>query len=128
MQVKTHTALVTGGGSGLGAATARALAAAGAKVVVLDVNAENAQKVADEIGGLTYTTFYGNSAAQVGTQLSQAQTNQTLTAQTLAQAQSMRQTESGVSLTPKPSTSCNSRRATRRSPKWWLRCRLSRNR
>jgi flagellar hook-associated protein 1 FlgK len=57
-----------------------------------------ATSTADEIGGLTYTTFYGNSAAQVGTQLSQAQTNQTLTAQTLAQAQSMRQTESGVSL------------------------------
>ena len=53
---------------------------------------------ADETGGLTYTTFYGTTAAQVGTQLSQAQTNQTLTAQTLAQAQSMRQSESGVSL------------------------------
>jgi NAD(P)-dependent dehydrogenase (short-subunit alcohol dehydrogenase family) len=51
MQVKSHTALVTGGGSGLGAATARALAAAGAKVVVLDINAENARKVAAEIGG-----------------------------------------------------------------------------
>jgi flagellar hook-associated protein 1 len=57
-----------------------------------------ATSTADEIGGLTYTTFYGTSAAQVGTQLSEAQTNQTLTAQTLAQAQSMRQTESGVSL------------------------------
>jgi flagellar hook-associated protein 1 FlgK len=34
----------------------------------------------------------------VGTQFNQAQTNQTTTAQTLAQAQSMRQTDSGVSL------------------------------
>jgi NAD(P)-dependent dehydrogenase (short-subunit alcohol dehydrogenase family) len=52
MQVKSHTALVTGGGSGLGAATARALAASGAKVVLLDINAENARNVAAEIGGL----------------------------------------------------------------------------
>jgi flagellar hook-associated protein 1 FlgK len=57
-----------------------------------------ANSTADEAGGLTYTTFYGNTAALVGTQFSQAQTNQNLTAQTLAQAQSMRQTESGVSL------------------------------
>jgi len=57
-----------------------------------------ANSTADETGSQTYTTFYGNAAAQVGTQFSQAQTNQTTTAQTLAQAQSMRQTDSGVSL------------------------------
>jgi NAD(P)-dependent dehydrogenase (short-subunit alcohol dehydrogenase family) len=51
MQVKGHAALVTGGGSGLGAATARALAAAGAKVAVLDINEENARAVAGEIRG-----------------------------------------------------------------------------
>ena len=45
-------ALVTGGASGLGAATARALAKASAKVTVLDVNLELAQQVALEIGGL----------------------------------------------------------------------------
>ena len=53
---------------------------------------------AEESGSLTYTRIYGNAAALVGSQLNQAQSNQTLTAQTLAQAQSMRQTESGVSL------------------------------
>jgi flagellar hook-associated protein 1 len=51
-----------------------------------------------ELGSVGYTTFYGNAAALVGSQLNQAQANQTTTAETLAQAQSMRQTESGVSL------------------------------
>jgi NAD(P)-dependent dehydrogenase (short-subunit alcohol dehydrogenase family) len=45
-------ALVTGGASGLGAETARQLAQSGARVAVLDVNAEQAQRVAHEIGGL----------------------------------------------------------------------------
>ena len=52
MKLSGHAALVTGGASGLGAATARALAGAGAKVAVLDVNAEAAAAVAKEIGGI----------------------------------------------------------------------------
>jgi NAD(P)-dependent dehydrogenase (short-subunit alcohol dehydrogenase family) len=52
MNVKGQAALVTGGGSGLGAGTAKALAAAGAKVALLDVNMEGAEKVAKEIGGI----------------------------------------------------------------------------
>lgn len=52
MDAKGHAALVTGGASGLGAATARALAAAGAKVTVLDVDGAAAAKAAAEIGGL----------------------------------------------------------------------------
>ena len=52
MQIQGHAALVTGGGSGLGAATARELARRGAKVAVLDVNAQAATEVAREIGGL----------------------------------------------------------------------------
>src|SRR5262245_51582448 len=47
-----HAALVTGGGSGLGAATAETLAAAGAKVTILDVNLDAAKAVAGKIGGL----------------------------------------------------------------------------
>ena len=51
MEIKGQAAIVTGGASGLGAATARALAAAGAKVAVLDVNEKAAAEVADEHQG-----------------------------------------------------------------------------
>jgi NAD(P)-dependent dehydrogenase (short-subunit alcohol dehydrogenase family) len=52
MDLNGASALVTGGGSGLGAATAEALAKAGAKVVVFDLNEANAQAVAARIGGV----------------------------------------------------------------------------
>ncbi len=50
MKIEGQAALVTGGGSGLGEATARELARLGAKVAVLDLNLANAEKVAAEIG------------------------------------------------------------------------------
>lgn len=52
MDVRGHGAIVTGGGSGLGAETARHLARAGAKVCVLDLSAEGVEAVARETGGL----------------------------------------------------------------------------
>jgi NAD(P)-dependent dehydrogenase (short-subunit alcohol dehydrogenase family) len=52
MNIQGQAALVTGGGSGLGEATARELASLGAKVAVLDLNMDNAQRVANEIGGV----------------------------------------------------------------------------
>jgi NAD(P)-dependent dehydrogenase (short-subunit alcohol dehydrogenase family) len=52
MDIKGEAAIVTGGGSGLGEGTARALAKAGAKVAVLDINIDAAKRVAAEIGGL----------------------------------------------------------------------------
>lgn len=52
MDVRDRAAVVTGGASGLGAATARLLAARGARVAVLDRNPAGAQAVASEIGGL----------------------------------------------------------------------------
>ncbi len=51
MDVAGQAAIVTGGASGLGEASARALAAAGAKVTIFDLNAERGQSVASEIGG-----------------------------------------------------------------------------
>jgi NAD(P)-dependent dehydrogenase (short-subunit alcohol dehydrogenase family) len=54
MDIDGIGALVTGGGSGLGAQTARKLASLGAKVTVLDVDMDNARKVAEEIGGQAY--------------------------------------------------------------------------
>lgn len=50
MQIRDNAALVTGGGSGLGEATARALAADGARVAILDRNMDAARAVADAIG------------------------------------------------------------------------------
>lgn len=52
MDVKGQAAIVTGAASGLGRATATALAAAGAKVTLLDRNAEALADVAKEIGAL----------------------------------------------------------------------------
>jgi len=52
MEIKGQAAIVTGGASGLGAATARSLAAAGAKVAVFDLNENGANDVAKDIGGI----------------------------------------------------------------------------
>ena len=52
MNLQNVSAIVTGGASGLGAATARALSGAGARVAVLDMNFSMAQKIAEEIGGV----------------------------------------------------------------------------
>ncbi len=52
MNPSGQVAIVTGGGSGLGEATARALAARGAKVALFDVGMQRAEKVAGEIGGV----------------------------------------------------------------------------
>ena len=53
MQIDSNTAaIVTGAASGLGAATARALAAKGAKVAIFDMNEDQGQAVAKEIAGI----------------------------------------------------------------------------
>lgn len=53
MRLAGEVAVVTGGGSGLGAATARALAGRGARVVVVDRDANRARAVAAETGGIS---------------------------------------------------------------------------
>jgi NAD(P)-dependent dehydrogenase (short-subunit alcohol dehydrogenase family) len=62
MQIQNHTFLVAGGGSGLGAATARMLVANGGNVVLADVNTDGGVKVATELG-----TQFGNRAKFVET-------------------------------------------------------------
>ncbi|MEC7818578.1 MAG: SDR family NAD(P)-dependent oxidoreductase [Pseudomonadota bacterium] len=53
MEISSNTpAVVTGGASGLGEATARAIAAKGAKVAIFDMNEEKGEAVAKDIGGI----------------------------------------------------------------------------
>ncbi len=55
MEIKNYAALVSGGGSGMGAATARMLSQAGARVAILDTDIKKAKKIAAEINGLAIT-------------------------------------------------------------------------
>ena len=50
MQLKDKTAIITGGGSGFGASMAELFAKNGAKVIVADINLDNAKKVATQMG------------------------------------------------------------------------------
>src|SRR5258708_34016422 len=63
MQLKDQAAIVTGGASGLGAATARELAALGAKVAVCDLNEKLAESVAAEIKGIAVVCDVSDAAS-----------------------------------------------------------------
>jgi NAD(P)-dependent dehydrogenase (short-subunit alcohol dehydrogenase family) len=63
MDIAGHAAIVTGGASGLGAATARMLAAAGAKVALLDINHKAAAEVAIDINGIAIACDVTDSAS-----------------------------------------------------------------
>lgn len=65
MNIKNCAAIVTGGGSGLGAETARALAKAGAKVALFDVNLQNAEQLAKEINGVAIQCDVSNSDSAI---------------------------------------------------------------
>ena len=63
MEIKGQAAIITGGGSGLGAATARALAAAGARVAVLDINEKAAAEMATDIKGIAIACDVADAAS-----------------------------------------------------------------
>src|SRR5579884_327623 len=63
MDVAGQAALVSGGGSGLGRATAATLAAAGAKVAILDANEAAANEAAAAIGGAAFRCDVSDAAA-----------------------------------------------------------------
>ena len=63
MDIKGHSAVVTGGASGLGAATARMLAEAGARVALFDVNQKAAAEVAVDINGIAIHCDVTDSAS-----------------------------------------------------------------
>jgi NAD(P)-dependent dehydrogenase (short-subunit alcohol dehydrogenase family) len=71
MNVDGAGALVAGGASGLGAATSRALAEAGAQVVIADLNAEKGEALAAEIGA-AFVTADVTDAEAVGAAVEQA--------------------------------------------------------
>jgi NAD(P)-dependent dehydrogenase (short-subunit alcohol dehydrogenase family) len=58
-----HRAFVTGGASGIGAATCRRMAAEGARVAVVDIDEGRANEIADSIGGIAYTADVTDFAA-----------------------------------------------------------------
>ena len=55
MRLQNKTALITGAGSGFGAGIARKFASEGAQVLIADINAEAAQAIANEVGGIPCT-------------------------------------------------------------------------
>jgi NAD(P)-dependent dehydrogenase (short-subunit alcohol dehydrogenase family) len=61
VDINGASAIVTGGASGIGAASARQLADRGARVVVADLNAERGQELAQEIGGVFVTVDVTNT-------------------------------------------------------------------
>ena len=63
MTLEGKRALVTGAGSGIGAAVARALAGQGAHVIAADVNDDAAHRIAAEVGGEPWVVDLSDTAA-----------------------------------------------------------------
>lgn len=63
MDIKGQTVIITGGGSGMGAETARNFAKAGARVVIWDMNLAGAEAIALEIGGTAIQCDVTNEAS-----------------------------------------------------------------
>ena len=74
MRIPNKVAIITGAGSGFGEGIAKRFAAEGAKVVVADINAEGAKRVADEIGDAAVAiTTDVTSAADVAAMIAVAE-------------------------------------------------------
>lgn len=69
VDLSSRRALVTGGASGLGKAMSEALAAAGAHVIVADVNVDSAEAVAGDIGGESWAVNLADTSALDGVDL-----------------------------------------------------------
>jgi len=63
VNIHGHTAIITGGGSGLGAATAEALVRAGARVALLDIDADRSETVAARLGGSAHHCDVADAAS-----------------------------------------------------------------
>ena len=63
VELKDHVVVITGGASGIGAASCRAFAAGGARVAVVDRNRHGADAVAEEIGGVAFECDVSDEAA-----------------------------------------------------------------
>lgn len=61
MEIKNSVAFITGGASGMGAATARMLSKAGAKIVIFDLNTPEAEKIAKEVNGIAISCDVTNA-------------------------------------------------------------------
>lgn len=72
MEIKNCAAIVTGGASGMGAASARMLCQQGAKVALFDINQSAAAEIAKEIGALAFQCNVSN-AEEVSSAITQAE-------------------------------------------------------
>ena len=59
MEFQNKVCVVTGGASGIGAASAKAFASEGARVIVVDINEDGAKAVAEACGGIALTCDVG---------------------------------------------------------------------
>jgi NAD(P)-dependent dehydrogenase (short-subunit alcohol dehydrogenase family) len=65
-ELSGQVAVVTGGGSGIGLASATRLARAGASVAIVDLDGASAERAADEVGGMAFQADVSNSASWPG--------------------------------------------------------------
>ena len=103
MRLEGRTALVTGGASGIGAATTRRLAAEGARVAIGDVQLDLAREVAGEVDGLaveldvTDVASVDAAVAQVAGELGPSTCSSTTPAPTASRSSSTPTRSSGTS-------------------------------